>query len=64
MPPIGSRVPEIPEDLVEWLEKNNPVSPPSLEMTEREIFWESGRQELITWLRFHLEQQMRQAKQA
>lgn len=62
MHPIGSQCPEIPEDLVEWLVKNNPVRPPTLGQSEREIFWESGRQELITWLRFQLDQQLARAK--
>lgn len=68
MAPIGKlsdyaeKCPEVPEDLVAFLIKLNPIRPPALDQTEREIFREVGRQEIIAWLQFQLDMQMTRAK--
>lgn len=55
--PIGNprACPEVPEDLVLYLIATNPVRPPQLTESEREIFIEVGRQEIIAWLKHRLD---------
>ena len=46
-PPVASK------ELLEWLEKTYPVRNPSLEESERVIFYHAGMVDLIKTLRHH-----------
>ena len=51
--------PPIPADLLAWLEATVPAAPPRLSDSDREVWFNAGKRDLVEFLKAHAERQRR-----